>query len=98
DPHREEYSASRTDVGVRVLSLRGEIVGDMRTAVLLLLEIAGGVLLIACANRANILLARSISRQREIGVRIALGAGRGRLIRQLFIENVIVSGVGVVLG
>jgi putative ABC transport system permease protein len=95
---QQDYPATNAKTGVLVTALRDNIIGKTGTAVLLLLAIAGCVLLIASANLANILLARSVSRRREIGIRIALGAGRARLIRQLFAENIILSMVGVVFG
>ncbi len=92
------YPTWKKEWGVTVVPMHEQITGDIKSTLFILVGAVGFVLLIACANVANLLLAKASGRQKEMAVRAALGATRGRVIRQLLMEGLLLSAIGALLG
>ncbi|HEX9772824.1 MAG TPA: ABC transporter permease, partial [Steroidobacteraceae bacterium] len=87
----ESHPVPNRDLGIRVVPLRDHVLGGTRHAVLLLFLGSGIVLLIACGNVANLLLLRGMARQREVAIRMAVGASRPRIVRQFLVESILIA-------
>src|SRR5439155_19600523 len=95
----KDFPDSNKSWGVVTERYADTLIGpELRTALLVLMTATGLVLLIGCANLANLALARGVSREREVAVRASLWAGRGRLVRQFLTENILLSLCGGILG